>query len=673
MKKYSIHTLIILVIFLTSVGNTYAQTNQKPFKGNEKQVAEWQKDRFGMFIHWGLYSLLSGEWNGERITFVHEWMMNFKKIPVNDYRAVASRFNPTQYNADDFVTIAKNAGMKYIVITSKHHEGFALFKSADPFNVVDATPFKRDIVAELAKACRKQGLKFGVYYSQGQDWCHAGGGMYCPHWDSIQSSKTMDQYIDEVAVPQVKELLTAYNPDIIWWDTPAEITPARAEKFLAVTNKYPKLIMNNRLCDKMDNDFQTPEGYVPATGIPGKKWESCIPMYDNWGYNKFDHNCKTPDVIIATLSEIVSKGGNYLLNVGPTPEGLIPQPSIDCLKEVGEWMKLNGEVIYGTTASPFANLKWGKATQKVTGKTRKIYLNVFDWPADGKLVITGLENKILKAYPLAKPAMLLSVKTKQPDHILDVSKVAKGKYSTVIVIEISGKPVVNEAPVVTSECSVYTAKVAFDISCNTPNGIIHYTTDGTEPTVKSPVATAKIMLEPQGNLVVKARTYVKGLPVSDIAEKAFKKEKPIPAIEVSNLQQGLSYKLYLGNWTKLPDFSQLTPVKTGIVDSLDLSPKLQPLYYGFVFNGYINVPETNVYTFFLTSDDGSKMIIDDTKVLDNDGAHGMDEKMLEVPLAAGYHKIAIQYFQNGGGDGLKLEWKELGGKRMDVDKNLLKR
>jgi len=665
MKKQRYFAILLGLCFLFSVrGN--AQTDSKVVKGNEKQVAEWQADRFGMFIHWGLYSLLSGEWNGEKTTFIHEWMMNFKKIPVTDYRAVAKGFNPTQYNADDFVKIAKLAGMRYIVITSKHHEGFALFKSADPFNVVDATPFKRDIIGELAKACRKQGLKFGIYYSHAQDWCHAGGGMYCPHWDSIQSSKTMDQYIDEIAVPQVKELLTAYNPDIIWWDTPAEMTPERAEKFLAVTNKYPKLIMNNRLCDKMDCDFQTPEGYVPATGIPGKNWESCIPMYDNWGYNKFDNNCKTPEAIIGTLSEIVSKGGNYLLNVGPTPEGLIPQPSIDCLKEVGAWMKLNAEAIYGTSASPFANLKWGKATQKVTDKTHKIYLNIFDWPAYGQLIIKGLENKILKAYPLAKPTMLLSVKSKQPDKTIDVSKVAKGNYSTVIVIEISGKPVVNEAPVITSECSVYTAKVAFDIRCNTPNGTICYTTDGTEPTASSQIATGKIMLEPQGNLVVKARTFVKGLPVSDITEKTFKKEKPIPAIEISNLQPGLTYKLYLGNWTKLPDFSQLTPVKTGIVDSLDLSPKLQPLYYGLVFNGYINVPESNVYTFFLTSDDGSKMIIDDTKVLDNDGAHGMDEKMLEVPLAVGFHKVSVYYFQNGGGDGLKLEWKGIGTVRKEV-------
>ena len=664
-NRFLVFSIVINLVFATT-GNIFAQTH----KADDPKMDWWKEAKFGLLINFGLYSIPAGEWNGIKTTNIAEWIMTDLKIPVADYKAFANQFNPSGYNAEEYVLLAKEAGMKYIVIDAKHHEGFAMFKSADPFNIVDATPYKKDVVKQMADACKKYNMPFGIYYSHAQDWTHPGGGKYCKNWDTAQEG-SFTKYIDDVSLPQVKELIENYNPKLIWWDTPAGMTPELAKKFTDYLSRYPKLILNNRLCDKMEGDFETPEQYIPATGFPNKNWESCMTMNNTWGYSKFDNNWKSTAVILESLIDIASKGGNYLLNVGPTPEGLIPQPSINCLKEVGAWMKVNGEAIYGTTASPFANLKWGKATQKVVGKTRKIYLNVIDWPTDGKLVISGLENKILKAYPLAKPTQLLSVKNKQPENTIDVSNVTKGKFSTVIVIEVLGKAVINEAPVITSESSVYTAKVAFDISCNTPNGTIHYTTDGTEPTVKSQVATAKIMLEPKANLVVKARTFLKGLPVSDIAVQTFKKEKPIPALEVSNLQPGLSYKLYSGSWTNLPDFSQLTPVKTGVVDKFDLSPKLQALYYGFVFNGYINVPETNVYTFYLTSDDGSKMIVDDTRVLDNDGAHGMDEKKLEVSLAAGYHKISVLYFQHGGGDGLKLEWKGIGGSRSEVQKEYL--
>ena len=225
-----------------------------------------------------------------------------------------------------------------------------------------------------------------------------GGAASGGHWDKAQDG-SMDEYIDKVAVPQVKEILSNYGKvDILWWDTPTDMNKERAEKFLPVLAKYPNLITNNRLGGGYNGDTETPEQFVPATGFPGRNWETCMTMNDTWGYKSKDNNWKSTKEIIQTLIDIVSKGGNYLLNVGPTSEGLVPQPSIERLAEVGKWMKVNGTAIYGTTASPFSYLPWGRCTQK----GNKLYLHIFEWPKDGKISVQ-LQNKITKAYLLSDP------------------------------------------------------------------------------------------------------------------------------------------------------------------------------------------------------------------------------------------------------------------------------
>jgi alpha-L-fucosidase len=427
--------IILVIICFLFVSTGYSQTNPD-------KMDWWKEAKFGMFIHWGVYSVPAGMYNGKEVNGIGEWIMNRGKIPVTEYKAYAKEFNPIKYDPEAWVKLAKEAGMKYLVITSKHHDGFALFNSkVTGWDVVDATPYGKDLLKPLAEACHREGIRLGFYYSQAQDWTHPGGAASGGHWDKSQDG-SMDEYIEKIAVPQVKEILSNYGDvDILWWDTPTDMTKERAELFLPVINKFPNLITNNRLGGGFQGDTETPEQFVPATGFPGRNWETCMTMNDTWGYKSTDHNWKSPEVIIRTLIDIVSKGGNYLLNVGPTSEGLIPQPSIERLKEVGQWMKTNGEAIYGTTASPFPYLSWGRCTQKGD----KLYLHVFNWPKDEKLSVPIL-NKVTKAYLLTNQKTTFKIEKLQDKNIIHLDGKAPDKIASVIVLELEGTPDVLPLP-----------------------------------------------------------------------------------------------------------------------------------------------------------------------------------------------------------------------------------
>jgi alpha-L-fucosidase len=454
--------ILLLLLLLSLRGITGAQ---HPDQAHDRKMEWWREARFGMFIHWGPYCIWGGVYHGhQQRRGGAEWIMNRCKIPVAEYQQAAATFNPVKYDADAWVRLAKDAGMKYIVITSKHHDGFAMFKSnASKFNIVDFTPYKKDVLDELAKACRKHGMKLGFYYSQAQDWNNPGGSAACKpmvegwanpdsvkidayteahrgHWDPAQETRSMADYIDHVSVPQVRELLANYGDiAIIWWDTPTGMTDGFAEKLHVELAKYPQVITNDRLKrPNFSGDYKTPEQKIPDPSELGNfDWETCMTMNGSWGFKSWDTNWKSTKTLIRNLINIASKGGNYLLNIGPTAEGEIPQQSIDRLQEIGRWMKVNGAAIYGTQRSPVEKPAWGYITRK-DGKTATIlYLSVCEWPVNGKIVLEGLAD--------ARSAVLLVGKTK-----LKTDKTSKGleiqlpkqmpdPIATVVKLELKGK------------------------------------------------------------------------------------------------------------------------------------------------------------------------------------------------------------------------------------------
>ena len=421
----------LVFVLLLVTGMTMAAEETKAER--DARMAWWREARFGMFIHWGVYSVPAGTWEGKQIPGIGEWIMNRGKIPVADYAAFTKQFNPVKYDADEWVRMAKDAGMKYIVITSKHHDGFAMFHSrTSAYNIYDATPFKRDPLRELADACKKHGLRLGFYYSQAQDWHHPGGAASGGHWDKAQDGD-MNEYIRTIAVPQVREILSNYGKiSILWWDTPVDMNQERADMLLPLIKLQPGIITNNRL-GHYPGDTETPEQFIPATGYADRDWETCMTMNDTWGYKSYDDNWKSTETLMRNLIDIASKGGNYLLNVGPTSEGVIPKPSVDRLREIGKWMEANGEAIYGTSASPFKKLSWGRCTRKGS----KLYLHVFDWPEDGILSVP-MTGKVRKAYLLSDRRKPLTAVAGDACMEIRLPKTAPDPIASVVVLEVEG-------------------------------------------------------------------------------------------------------------------------------------------------------------------------------------------------------------------------------------------
>ncbi len=396
---------------------------------------------YAMFIHWGLYSQLANKVDGKTYYGIGEWIMHSRMagIPVAEYKRLATRFNPVKFDATAIARLAKDAGMKYIIITSKHHDGFAMYHSkANRFNVVDATPYARDPMRDLAEACRKLGLGFGFYYSHNQDWTCPGGGNG-PKTDASGKPASLDDYFKAKCLPQVKEITSQYGPiEVVWFDTPGRMPKEYVEQLVAVVRKnQPHALVSGRAGHGL-GDYQTlGDMEVPLRNVEGM-WEAVDTTNDSWAYAWYDENWKIPKEILRRLIACVARGGTYMLNIGPRGDGSVPERAADALRRSGEWIRRYPQVVYGTDASPWGHaLPWGD----VTVKGRALFLSVFDWPADGLLHLPGLKAEVRSASLLrGKESEAIDHDEKHGWTLLRLPARAPEQLASVIKLELAGKP-----------------------------------------------------------------------------------------------------------------------------------------------------------------------------------------------------------------------------------------
>jgi alpha-L-fucosidase len=505
MKRFFIYTLSAAVLLINSV--TYAQgagdEDREMFnkgkerdrqaineavngwwtasmKNHDERIQWWRQAKFGMFIHWGVYSKAGGEWKGKKVNGYAEHLMRKEKISREEYLQLAHTFNPVNFNAEEWVKNAKAAGMKYMIITSKHHDGFAMYPSAvSDFNIRKQTPFRRDPMAELSAACKKYGLKFGFYYSHAFDWEHPDapgndweyknpggdlnlyGGRY---WYDLHPEllAKAQNYVSEKAIPQIRELIAKYHPDILWFDTPQKIPLSENIRILkAIREADPNVVVNGRLVRDSNANFgdykntaDRPAEFYPVKG----DWEAIPTTNESYGYSIFDSSHKPVSHFIRLLASAASRGGNLLMNIGPKGNGTFDQKDVRILRGIGTWMDRNGESIYGTLASPLPLQSWGVSTLK----NNKVYLHVFSWPANGKLYVGGLKSTPSRIYLLTNPQVQYSsVRVNHSDLLVNLPAKAPDTVNTVIVLEMNHKPVADSVRYVSVNIPV-TRLLAYD-------------------------------------------------------------------------------------------------------------------------------------------------------------------------------------------------------------------
>lgn len=419
-KRINQYAMLTVFSLLISTSN-YAATSHKNMDEQWGQLVQdtnikdprlqWMiEDKYSMFIHWGLYSQMAGKWQNKTYYGIGEWLMHMANIPTNDYKAYAKNFNPEKFNADTFAKLAKDSGISLIVITAKHHEGFAMFDSAaSDFTITKATPFKRDPLKELAEACKKYGIRLGFYYSQNFDWTEPDAAMY--KGPKIKGhKKDFQRYFDNKVIPQVTELLTNYG-DIsqFWFDTPGNMPKKYSQDLVDLVKKHqPNCLLNSRIGNGL-GDFSTMgDMHIPLKGHDGV-WESIDTTNDSWSYAWYDEHWKSPKQLMENLVRVIARGGLFKLNIGPKGDGSIPAQAIENMTTAGQWLANNKQAVYGTTASPYYGFSWGD----ITVNNNKLYLHVFDLPKQRKLQLPHLENTVLKARMLSDGQPVAFTKNKQ--------------------------------------------------------------------------------------------------------------------------------------------------------------------------------------------------------------------------------------------------------------------
>ena len=460
MKNIYFLRYLIIVVIINTLYSCYDTNNNKILVGNDTQeelnsaaLKEWQQMKFGLFIHWGVYSIPAGVWKGEQVEKLGEQIMRHADISIPDYEAIAKQFNPINFDANTIVKMAKDAGMKYVILTSKHHDGFSMFKTeASDYNIVDYTPYKKDILKELAEACKNNGLKLGLYYST-PDW-HFNGPE--PERNPVDGKYSvfgkMSKENEDFQVAQLKELLTNYGEIVELFFDMGEPTLAQSKRFKEVVKELqPNCLINGRVMNNQGDFITMPDNHLPDVPIYDVAWETPGTFYHTWGYKSWVKGAPLQKQIkkqIRNLSKITCMGGNYLLNIGPKSDGTVVAYEQDVLRGIGAWTKIYKEAIFNTEVNPFKKLPWGYSSLRTA--TKQLYLHVFDWPKNGELVIPGLQNKIKEAYHLSDPnKKSLLVNKKGVDKIITIGETATNKNLSVVVIEYEGELSILD-PVITS-------------------------------------------------------------------------------------------------------------------------------------------------------------------------------------------------------------------------------
>ena len=654
--------------------------NETP-EQHDARMKWFREAKFGMFIHWGAYSTAGGEWNGRGVGGAGEWLLSNAQIKPGDYEALQQRFNPVRFDAKRWVEIAKGAGMKYIVITSKHHDGFCLWDSALTDWDAGGSPFApRDPLKELADACTSAGIRLCFYHSI-MDWHHPD---YLPRraWDTRPTDGAQYGRYIEYMKGQLKELTSGRygKVGILWFDGEWEgtWTHEMGKDLYDYCRALDKdIIVNNRVDTGRSGmegitregdyrgDYGTPEQQIPATGLgAGVDWETCMTMNDTWGWKTHDENWKSSTDLIRKLVDIASKGGNFLLNVGPTGEGEIPEASVERLAAMGAWMKVNARAIEGTMANPFPEPpSWGRVTRAVNQDgSDRLYLHVFDWPKDGKLRLSGLLSQPKAVQILGQRTRNLWTFDQDGDAwIFNLPEQPLDAACTVVAVDLAEPLDVARLPLIDSADDKFVGSHLVVVGQFGDSKVqYHYTTDGSEPTAQSKAAGRPFSID--ATTTVRARGFVGDKPVTRTVSRVFERLEPVAAVQTLTIRDGLAFTAY-----EVPETIKSCAAITagrkaneGIASAPSVAVKPREENFGLVFTGFIEVPKSGLYRLHLDSDDGSVLMLHGRTVVDNDGPHSATEKSAAIALEKGLHPIEIRMFEAAGQDLLRLSWQAPG-------------
>ncbi|MBL8899954.1 MAG: alpha-L-fucosidase [Planctomycetes bacterium] len=631
----------------------------------------WREARFGLFVHWGLYALTEGR-SGERDDY-GEWIRDTARIPEREYRALAERFDARGFEPRAWARLAREAGMRYVVFTAKHHDGFCLFDSEHTTFDSQGSAAQRDLTLEVVEAFRSEGLRVGLYYSI-LDWDHPD---YLPRraWDERPAEDADFLRYEAYLRAQVKELLTRYGAiDLLWFDGQWEGTWSHASGLALhelCRELRPAILVNNRV-DKgraedgsttpgFAGDFATPEQVVPGEALEGP-WETCLTMNSHWGWNAADAQWKSTRELVRTLIDVASKGGNLLLNVGPRGDGSFPPQAVERLQQIGAWMAQNSESIRGTEASPIGAFPWGRATWKPREKGGTLYLHVFDWPENGVLRVPGVGNRDnLRVRVLADTTLKPRMQVENDGLVLrlPLRDADPAALSLTIAIEIGEEPIFHRAPLVYAPSQVFVDPIEVRIAPGSPKLRVRYTLDGSEPTASSLFYEGPFELTTSAEL--RARNFQDGRPVGPVTQRRFVREELRPPVEPTNLEPGLWLRREARELAALPPLGTEPSGAPEPALSIAIDGGADHEKLWMRWEGFLEIPKSGVWRFALRSDDGSRLALGRSVIVDNDGLHGVQIKEGAAALAAGLHPVTIEWFNATGTADVNLSVAPPGG------------